>query len=845
MASNLKILDPVQGLIDYTNDIKPYHTKVIEALIEYVGVETIGVTIFEEFNFEIGLAYEFDGNYVCLLGGYGTPSFGDPADILILSPDVSKTVVDYPAIGSGFFITLGDKTTIFDPTVNISLSIESAIEDKIVDVTASAGSPPSGGSFTVLGDKQAEYAGSPTTFEVVGSAYNDGDYTIVSTTLLGSPVATQINVSEIVPTNNVEGFVSRISPENTGTFTVIDSEYTNNRLIPHTTVYITGIALNPPAPLSLDANQRFVSRINTQSLTCERILGYSRALRTYELSSPPIDYYTADEGLLTADIVNLNTSPASLSILGDFQSSNIFVGDEFTVANSSGNDGTYNITSISYEYAGSPVSNFVTTFGVAAIPDTNIDGHINLNVPSNVFIIDNGDYTRFFEQGSRVNITTGTHIGVYTTLNSKFVNGKTYIRVREPLIEEGTGRRILSTGANYISVDGDVTATYGGSPAQRFNIVTSLRNDGAYTSGGATYNALTNTTQIIILESFDITDASGEIHEFDAGDITHIPEGFGASIDFCEQVPEGLSSTTFTEEFDVLLGYKFVITGTDSTLNQIHFDDPAGYIADAFTSGLAGSPPITQVEILESGINNGTYDITALVVGSPPTGETILTVTGTLGDSGTFAGSPYINGGFLAYQPWWQYYVTNIAGSPPDTFVVAGDATDDITGSPATVRHIFTGIEYDVTSVNFDGINNGTYDITALVVGSPPTGETILTVTGSLDDSGTFAGSPYINGGFLAYQPWWQYYVTNIAGSPPDTFVVAGDATGDITGSPATVRHIFTGTDYTVASTNFDGINTAVTVVGPIQTTKSVGSPPTLVDVTAGSPPYDDWIISP
>ena len=720
MARNLKILDPVQGLIDYTNDIKPYHTKVIEALIEYVGVETIGVSVFEDFKFNLEMIYEFDGTYICLLGGYGTPSFGDPEDILILSPDVSKTILEYPAIGAGFFITLGDKTVVFDPTVNISLSIESSIEDKIVDVTV-IGSPPTGGSFTVLGDKVTEYSGSPTSFSVTGSAYNDGDYTIASVNLLGSPVATEIVVNEPVPKNNVAGFVSRISAANTGTFSVIGSEYVDNWKIPHTVVYVTGISFVPPT--LTDSNQRFVSRINTQPLVCETILGYSNALRSYELSSPATPYYVADEGLVVANIVNLNNSPASFGVLGDFQSSNIFVGDEFTVEDSSGNNGTYNITSLTYEYAGSPVSDFVTTFGVTAVPDINIDGQIKLNVPSNVFIIESGDYTRFFEQGSRVNITTGTHIGLYTTLNSKFINGKTYIRVRETLIQEGTGLRILSTGSNYISVDGNVTAIYGGSPAQRFNIVTSLRNDGAYTSTGATYNALTNTTQIGILEPFDVTDASGEIHKYDSGDITHRPEGFGATIDFCEMVPEGLSTATFTERFDVLLGYKFAVAGTDSALKQIHIADPDGYVFNAINAGFSGSPSDTQVQIISSGINNGTYTITGITAGSPPSGEVVLTVVGALDDSGTFSGSPYINGGFMTYQPWWQYYITNINTGSPNNFVVAGDATGDIAGSPpSTIKHIFTGADYTVNAVTFDGINTiiDVNEPIVIIAGSPP-----------------------------------------------------------------------------------------------------------------------------
>ena len=729
MAQTLKILDPVQGLIDYTNDIKPYHSKVIEALIEYVGTESIEVTVLEEFEFEIGLLYEFNGNYVCLIGGYGTPSFGDPENILVLSPDVSKTVIEYPAIGPGFFIVLGDKTVLFDPAVDVVLSISSFIEDRLAGVV-STGSP-SNNTFIVFGDKTSDYPAS-TAIEIVGSAFNDGEYSVVSSSFAAG--ATSIIVNEPIPTNNVEGFVSRINATNTGTFSVVNSTYNSRHLVPHTTVFVSGISLLPP--VLTDDNQRFVSLINTQPLTYDGVLSYSRALR--QLAGSPVAsyYYAADEGLVVAGIVTV--TPTSVSVLGDFQSSNLFVGDEFNITDSSGNDGTYNITSLTYEFSGSPVSDFVTTFGVTALPGTNVDGNLKLNIPSNVFIINDSDYTGFFIQGSVVNITSGSHIGVYTTLNSKYINDKTYVRVRETLIPEGTGRRILSVGANYIAVDGDVTAIYGGSPpTQQFNIVTSAKNDGLYTTSSAIYDSLTNTTQIGIVEPFDVTDNTGEIHEFTAGDITHLPEGFGATVDLCELVPQALSISSITEDFDILLGYKFVIDGTDSTTNKLYIQDPDEYAYGIFTSGspLALNAD-TSIEIISSGINNGVYNIITIdssgTIGSPFTTHTVLTLAGSpaLEDSGIFTigGSPEINGGILLYKQWWQYYVTDITGND---FLVAGDATVDINTTDKNIlQHIFTDDIYTVTNVVIEGVN------TRITVSSP-----IVTVAGSPPRDIT-AGSP-------------------------------------------------------------------------------------------------------
>ena len=124
---------------------------------------------------------------------------------------------------------------------------------------------------------------------------------------------------------------------------------------------------------------------------------------------------------------------------------------------------------------------------------------------------------------------------------------------------------------------------------------------------------------------------------------------------------------------------------------------------------------------------------------------------------------------------------------------------------------------------------------------SPLGVNTTLTLSGSpaLGDSGTFSGSPPdINGGCLLYKNWWQYYVTDIAGSD---FLVAGDATPDInTTDKNIIQHIFTGDTYTVTAIAIEGANTRIQVSVPIVTV--AGSPP--IDITAGSPTFDDWIIS-
>jgi len=49
------ITDPIDGLIQYVNEIKPYHSKIIEVLTEYVYEEDINVTLSESSVLDVGI----------------------------------------------------------------------------------------------------------------------------------------------------------------------------------------------------------------------------------------------------------------------------------------------------------------------------------------------------------------------------------------------------------------------------------------------------------------------------------------------------------------------------------------------------------------------------------------------------------------------------------------------------------------------------------------------------------------------------------------------------------------------------------------------------------------------
>src|SRR5271154_6372314 len=53
----LVTIDPIQGLIDYVNDIKPYHTKIFETLVEYVYTDYVNVNIVDIPEWNIPISY--------------------------------------------------------------------------------------------------------------------------------------------------------------------------------------------------------------------------------------------------------------------------------------------------------------------------------------------------------------------------------------------------------------------------------------------------------------------------------------------------------------------------------------------------------------------------------------------------------------------------------------------------------------------------------------------------------------------------------------------------------------------------------------------------------------------
>lgn len=56
--ATLNTRDPVQGLIDYVQDVKPFHTKILEVWVEYIYGDKIEATIKDEMKMEIDILFD-------------------------------------------------------------------------------------------------------------------------------------------------------------------------------------------------------------------------------------------------------------------------------------------------------------------------------------------------------------------------------------------------------------------------------------------------------------------------------------------------------------------------------------------------------------------------------------------------------------------------------------------------------------------------------------------------------------------------------------------------------------------------------------------------------------------
>jgi len=82
--------DPISGLVEFAQDVKPYHTKIIEVLVDYIHEETMNVSFVEGFNLNLNIDVNSHTDYCP--DGYGIPPWGDYYSIA-LNNTVDGTIV--------------------------------------------------------------------------------------------------------------------------------------------------------------------------------------------------------------------------------------------------------------------------------------------------------------------------------------------------------------------------------------------------------------------------------------------------------------------------------------------------------------------------------------------------------------------------------------------------------------------------------------------------------------------------------------------------------------------------------------------------------------------------------
>lgn len=160
-------IEPTRGLVSYTEDVKPYHTKILDVLIEYVYEERIEATVTEKWKWEIHWDERWDSNRDAnWLAGRTAPS------------------VTY-SCGYGI---VWDHASSADANPPVTIAHISPANHTILGITPTVG--PTNGVFTMAGNVILDFpAGS--VFRVDGSTYSKSAFTVPATinefTVHGTP----------------------------------------------------------------------------------------------------------------------------------------------------------------------------------------------------------------------------------------------------------------------------------------------------------------------------------------------------------------------------------------------------------------------------------------------------------------------------------------------------------------------------------------------------------------------------------------------------------------------------------------------------------------------------------
>jgi hypothetical protein len=113
-------IDPTEGLVEYVKYIKPYHTKILDVLVEFVYEEKVDITVAERWKWIINMSQpDADLTYAC---GYGivwdSASSADANPLVIIDDVVPGShdvlgVIPNAGMAPGEFIMAGNVVSQF------------------------------------------------------------------------------------------------------------------------------------------------------------------------------------------------------------------------------------------------------------------------------------------------------------------------------------------------------------------------------------------------------------------------------------------------------------------------------------------------------------------------------------------------------------------------------------------------------------------------------------------------------------------------------------------------------------------------------------------------------------
>jgi hypothetical protein len=313
MASRIT-LDPVQGLVDYVLEIKPYHTKIVEVLVEYIQIEPIDVTITENIQMCVNLGIpDLDTKYSYTIIGVDTiANIFTIAGDQLLSLHVGQVMEVFRSLINNNRYTI--TSLVFDGTntmVGVSANIPSATVDGVIVYRTIAYCPNSNlyGEYISSPIDESCSGGFGQVFDSIPPAYN-----VTSFNTTTNQIVADGNLSSIFSIGiqfHLE-HVTDAAPD-----TLVDAVYTVNA--------VTVDNSNPLNP---------VTTITT-----------TQSIPSLAFGSPAVIPSVTNASIYPLDtqynITDINDGGVNIfSLLGDFTS--IFpIGTLIDVRYSDGNDGIY------------------------------------------------------------------------------------------------------------------------------------------------------------------------------------------------------------------------------------------------------------------------------------------------------------------------------------------------------------------------------------------------------------------------------------------------------------------------------------------------------------------------